>query len=236
MTATFPTHLVSDVVLRDGSTVRGPAARPERRDAGRGLPDRPLARDPTSALLVSGDRRRRARPQDRRRRLRRPPDVARPPGRGRGADDRRRSVHPHGGRASRDQPVGDRRVPGSGASARSCWASSRRRPPLHDITTFVADVLPENHAMINVFRASGFTVSIRATPGSIEVEFPIRLTDEAVDQFEHRETEAAVERDADVPLATIGRRDRRVAGLLVDRRPPLPQPADVRVPRSRVSR
>lgn len=62
----------------------------------------------------------------------------------------------------------------------------------HGITTFVAEVLPENHAMINVFRASGFTVSIRATPGAIEVEFPIALTDEALEHFEQRETEAAV--------------------------------------------
>ena len=62
----------------------------------------------------------------------------------------------------------------------------------HGITTFVAEVLPENHTMINVFRASGFPVSIRATPGSIDVEFPISLTEEAVGHFERRETEAAV--------------------------------------------
>jgi acetyl coenzyme A synthetase (ADP forming)-like protein len=60
------------------------------------------------------------------------------------------------------------------------------------ITTFVADVLPENHAMINVFRSSGFPVSIRATPGAIEVEFPIGLTDEALEHYEQRETNAAV--------------------------------------------
>lgn len=60
------------------------------------------------------------------------------------------------------------------------------------IAIFVAEVLPENHAMINVFRASGFPVSIRATPGSIEVEFPISLTEDAVAHFEQRETEAAV--------------------------------------------
>ncbi len=60
------------------------------------------------------------------------------------------------------------------------------------ITTFVAEVLPENHTMVNVFRASGFQVSIRATPGTIEVEFPISLTDDAVEHFEQRETESAV--------------------------------------------
>jgi acetyl coenzyme A synthetase (ADP forming)-like protein len=62
----------------------------------------------------------------------------------------------------------------------------------HGITTFVAEVLPENHTMVNVFRASGFQVSIRATPGSIEVEFPIVMTEEAIRHFEDRETEAAV--------------------------------------------
>jgi acetyl coenzyme A synthetase (ADP forming)-like protein len=60
------------------------------------------------------------------------------------------------------------------------------------ITTFVAEVLPENHRMINVFRASGFPVSIRATPGSIDVEFPISITDEAIEHFERRDSESAV--------------------------------------------
>jgi acetate---CoA ligase (ADP-forming) len=60
------------------------------------------------------------------------------------------------------------------------------------ITVFVAEVLPENHRMVNVFRASGFPVSIRATPGSIEVEFPITVTDEAIQHFERRDTEASM--------------------------------------------
>ena len=60
------------------------------------------------------------------------------------------------------------------------------------VTAFVAEVLPENHRMVNVFRASGFPVSIRATPGSLEVEFPISLTESAVEQFDRRDTEAAV--------------------------------------------
>jgi GNAT superfamily N-acetyltransferase len=58
----------------------------------------------------------------------------------------------------------------------------------HGITRFVADVLPENHAMINVFRSSGFQVSIRATPGAIEVEFPIGITEEALEHFDDRES------------------------------------------------
>ncbi|HET8526503.1 MAG TPA: GNAT family N-acetyltransferase [Actinomycetota bacterium] len=62
----------------------------------------------------------------------------------------------------------------------------------HDIDIFSADVLPENHSMINVFRSSGFELSIRAMPGAIEVEFPIGLTDEALEHFEDRETQAAI--------------------------------------------
>ena len=62
----------------------------------------------------------------------------------------------------------------------------------HGITMFVAEVLPENHGMINVFRESGFHISMRATPGSIDVEFPIVLTDEAAARFEERETIASV--------------------------------------------
>ena len=62
----------------------------------------------------------------------------------------------------------------------------------HGITLFAADVLPENHAMINVFRSTGFDLSIRATPGAIEVEFPIGMTDEAIQHFEDRETQAAI--------------------------------------------
>ena len=62
----------------------------------------------------------------------------------------------------------------------------------HGITLFAADVLPENHAMINVFRSTGFELSIRATPGAIEVEFPIGMTGEAFEHFEDRETQAAV--------------------------------------------
>ena len=62
----------------------------------------------------------------------------------------------------------------------------------HGITTFVADVLPENHGMINAFRSSGFELSIRAAPGTIEIEFPIGITDEALRRFEDRETQAAI--------------------------------------------
>ncbi|HEX3298673.1 MAG TPA: GNAT family N-acetyltransferase [Actinomycetota bacterium] len=60
------------------------------------------------------------------------------------------------------------------------------------VHTFVAHVLPENHAMIDVFRQSGFEVSIRAKPGSIDVEFPTSTTPEAIERFDRRRSEASI--------------------------------------------
>ncbi len=66
-----------------------------------------------------------------------------------------------------------------------------RRAHEAGITTFVAEVLPENVRMLAVFRASGFPVSVHAEPGSIVVEFPTELTGAAREHFERREQEAA---------------------------------------------
>jgi acyl-CoA synthetase (NDP forming)/GNAT superfamily N-acetyltransferase len=59
------------------------------------------------------------------------------------------------------------------------------------ITTFLAEVLPENAKMLEVFRASGFPLRLRSAPGSILVEFPTELTGEARQRFERREQMAA---------------------------------------------
>ena len=59
------------------------------------------------------------------------------------------------------------------------------------IETCVAQVLPENHRMIDVFRRTGFAVRIRAVPGEVEVEFPTEITDEAAERYEQREDAAA---------------------------------------------
>jgi acetyl coenzyme A synthetase (ADP forming)-like protein len=59
------------------------------------------------------------------------------------------------------------------------------------IATFVAEVLPENVRMLDVFRASGFPLRVRAEPGAILVEFPTELTGPARDRFERREQAAA---------------------------------------------
>jgi acetyl coenzyme A synthetase (ADP forming)-like protein len=62
----------------------------------------------------------------------------------------------------------------------------------HGITTFTAEVLPENHRMIQVFRESGFPVDLRSSPDAIHVEFPTSLTPEARARFQERERIAAV--------------------------------------------
>jgi acetate---CoA ligase (ADP-forming) len=62
----------------------------------------------------------------------------------------------------------------------------------HDVAVFEAEVLPDNHRMIEVFRESGFPVRMRSEPGQIRVEFPASLTPEALKRFEEREGTAAV--------------------------------------------
>ncbi len=191
MSTAFPEHLVSDVALRDGSTVRVRPARPgdatrvedyliglspetrRLRFWSQAIDVRALAarivdvdyRDHLTLLVLQGG------------------DEGRMIG---GAQ----YIRIEGGRAEVSLSVTDEfQGKGIGSILLGQMAQEAAR---HEITTFVAEVLPENHAMVNVFRASGFTVSIRATPGAIEVEFPILLTDEAVGHFEDRETQAAV--------------------------------------------
>jgi acetyl coenzyme A synthetase (ADP forming)-like protein len=60
------------------------------------------------------------------------------------------------------------------------------------ITTFDASVLSENHRMIGVFRESGFKVSTHASAGVIELEFPTSLRPEAIERFAGREQMAAM--------------------------------------------
>ncbi len=59
------------------------------------------------------------------------------------------------------------------------------------IELFSAEVLPENHRMIQVFRATGFPIAIRARPGYVEVELPTTSTEETAEQYEDRERIAA---------------------------------------------
>lgn len=60
------------------------------------------------------------------------------------------------------------------------------------IKVFEAEVVASNHAMLHVFRESGFPIEVNATAGQLHVVFPTSFTDEARKQFERRESIAAV--------------------------------------------
>lgn len=60
------------------------------------------------------------------------------------------------------------------------------------IQVFEAEVVAANHAMLHVFRASGFPLEVGAAAGQLHVTFPTSFSDEAIDRFEQRETTAAV--------------------------------------------
>jgi acetyl coenzyme A synthetase (ADP forming)-like protein len=62
----------------------------------------------------------------------------------------------------------------------------------HGIQTFIAEVLPVNHRMIDLFRESGFPVRLRSTPDAIEVQLPTSLSSEALERFHERERIASV--------------------------------------------
>src|SRR5579884_3853626 len=62
----------------------------------------------------------------------------------------------------------------------------------HGISTFVAEVLPQNHRMVDVFRESGFPVEVRSRPDVVDVELPTSLSPVAVERFEERGRLASV--------------------------------------------
>lgn len=59
------------------------------------------------------------------------------------------------------------------------------------IATFVAEVLPQNHRMIEVFRESGFPVETRSTASGIRLTLPTSFSPEALARFEDRDRIAA---------------------------------------------
>lgn len=61
----------------------------------------------------------------------------------------------------------------------------------HGYTTFVADVLPQNHRMIEMFRESGLPTQVRAEPGVLQVEMPTSFSAAARERFEDRDRLAA---------------------------------------------
>ena len=60
------------------------------------------------------------------------------------------------------------------------------------IRIFEAEVVAANHAMLHVFRESGFPIEVNASAGQLHVVLPTSFTEEARKQFERRESIAAV--------------------------------------------
>lgn len=60
------------------------------------------------------------------------------------------------------------------------------------IQTFEAEVAAANHAMLHVFRQSGFPIEVGAGAGQLHVTLPTSFSSEAVERFERRESIAAV--------------------------------------------
>jgi len=58
-------------------------------------------------------------------------------------------------------------------------------------STFVANVLPQNHRMIEMFRESGLATEIAAEPGVLRVEMPTSFSAAARERFEDRDRLAA---------------------------------------------
>jgi acetyl coenzyme A synthetase (ADP forming)-like protein len=60
------------------------------------------------------------------------------------------------------------------------------------VAVFEAEVLAENDKMLELFRDSGFAVTMKSEPGAVRVEFATSLTPEAQARFEAREQVAAM--------------------------------------------
>jgi acetyl coenzyme A synthetase (ADP forming)-like protein len=84
--------------------------------------------------------------------------------------------------------------------------------------TFVANVLPQNHRMIEMFRESGLTPEIAAEPGVLRVEMPTSFSAAARERFEDRDrlaaraAVAAVLEPRSVALVGASRREGSVGG------------------------
>ncbi len=185
----YPTHLASDVVLRDGSTV---ALRPVRPDDApllleffRSLDERSLAfrfftgapdLEDVAQILADVDYERRfgllaLRGEERR-----------PVG--------------HGFFAAIDEATVEiafavsPALQGHGLGT-VLLAQLAERAAEEGFERMVADVLPENHAMVSMFRHSGLPVEVRAEPGSLIAEMPASPDPAAIARFQARDAAAA---------------------------------------------
>ena len=128
-------------------------------------------------------------------------------------DHRPRHVCGRGERPCRGCISRGRRMARDAASRRSCSPISRSSRTRAGSTTFVAQVMPANHRMIEVFRESGFEVEVRSTRDAIEIEFPTSMDPRALERFRERDRIAAVAAVGNVltprSVAVIGASRRR---------------------------
>ena len=191
ISAGYPTHMVVDVVLRDGATVR---IRPARLDDRERVEDYLIGLSDESRYLRFGgvsvdvsEIARRATEIDYREHL-----TLLAIADGEAGDVIGGAQYIRDGRAARAEvsvSIADKlQGHGLGPILVAHLADAAGNA---GISTFHAQVLPENHRMIEVFRRSGFPVHLRVTPGAVDVEFPTALTDVAIEAYESRERVAA---------------------------------------------
>ncbi len=189
MDATYPAHLEADAVLHDGSTVRLRPVRAADEPALLDLLER-LDEDSRVFRFFSGA-------PDLGRAAREMADVDYAGRYGlvatRGGDDR---LVGHGsyiesspGRAEVAFEVADE-MQGRGLGT-LLLAHLAEVAEANDISVFVAEVMPQNHRMVDVFRESGFPVEISSIPGAIQIQLPTSLSAPAVARFEERDRLAA---------------------------------------------
>ena len=97
------------------------------------------------------------------------------------------------------------------ASPRCCSNTSPRSPGRNGIERFTAQTLGDNRAMLSVFASAGWPVQRRFESGVIDVDFALADTAEFIDSVERREQRADSRAMARLLLASVDRRDRRVA-------------------------
>ena len=102
------------------------------------------------------------------------------------------------------------------------------------IERFVAEVLPDNRAMLGVFEAAGFELTRELEGGELEVQFPIAPTETYREHVDARDHEAVVAslRPFFEPRSVAVRR--RVQAARLDRRRALPQHPRRRLRRRRL--
>jgi acyl-CoA synthetase (NDP forming)/RimJ/RimL family protein N-acetyltransferase len=88
------------------------------------------------------------------------------------------------------------------------------------LESLVADVLPDNHPMLEVFRECGYPASVRSVDGNLKVELRTSATGETLHRFEERDRVAAqaavrhVLEPSSVAVVGAGRGDDSVGGRL----------------------